>query len=311
MRRLHTGYLLSISAALAWSSTGPGIKYLLDHYQMPALAIAFWRDILIALACGLALLVVGRRGAWPQMTWRDLRGFALMGTISIGIYHALWVYSIALNGASLAVVLIYLYPAFVTLGAWLVFKEQITGTQLLALVLAFAGCVLLVRAYDPAVLRVSWIGVLVGVASAVTHAGYVLFSQRSVQRHSLWVSLAITMFFGAFTLLVLTILSQGARSITAVGSDPLPWLVLLGLALGPTLGGYGLFTLSLRHIPGRIASLVVMIEAPMATLLAVALLGERLAWIQVIGMALILVAAALPSLAVRLPRRRVPRVAQT
>ena len=53
----RTGYLLSIGAAVVWAATSPGIKYLLDH-RVPALAIAFWRDALIALACMVALLAV-------------------------------------------------------------------------------------------------------------------------------------------------------------------------------------------------------------------------------------------------------------
>jgi DME family drug/metabolite transporter len=68
------------------------------------------------------------------------------------------------------------------------------------------------------------------------------------------------------------------------------------LALGPTLGGYALFTIALRYIPGRVASVVVMVEAPASVLLSVALLGERLEWPQITGMSLILVGACLPAL---------------
>ena len=62
--------------------------------------------------------------------------------ISIGVYHALFVLSVALNGAALAIVLIYLYPAFVTLGARLFFKERLRIVQLVALALAVTGSAL-------------------------------------------------------------------------------------------------------------------------------------------------------------------------
>ncbi|NTW03766.1 MAG: EamA family transporter [Oscillochloris sp.] len=304
----RTGYALAITAALVWAATGPGLSYVLNVYQIPPLALAFWRDAFVALACLSGLLVAGR-GRLPRMNRGDLGGFAVMGTISVGIYHALFVTSIALNGAAMGIVLIYLYPAIVSLGAWLIFKEHIEAQQILALLLAILGCVLLVRAYDPEVLRVSWVGVLVGVGSAVTHAGYVLFSQRAVSRHSPWLSLGMTMTFGALTLLVLNLFTAGPAILVTAGTSPAPWLSMLALALGPTLGGYAAFTISLRHIPGRIASLLVVIEAPLATLISVLLLKEHFVPIQALGMAFVLFAAVLPGIPLRVPRR-VPVVGQ-
>ncbi|MDQ2998589.1 MAG: DMT family transporter [Chloroflexota bacterium] len=302
-RELRTGYMLTILAAVVWASTSPAIKYLLDTLHVPALAIAFWRDAFMAAACGLVLLAV--RPSLLRVSRRDLRGLALVGAISIGIYHALWVFSVALNGAAVAVVLIYTFPTFVTVGAWLLFGERIGWPQVAALALALFGCALLVRAYDPAVFQVSWLGTLVGLATGITHAGYVLYSQRSVESRSPWTSMTYTMLFGSIVLLILWYGSAafgateavGAGSVVrAVGDTATPWLALLVLALGPTLGGYALFTLALRYIPGRLASLAVMIEAPVSVLLAVIFLGERLEWPQILGIALILGAVGLPRL---------------
>lgn len=304
------GYLLCVAAALVWSGTAPGISYLLGTHGMTPLTLAFWRDAIIAVAClgGIAAFSLARGRPLPRVSRADMRGFAVMGVISVGIYHALFVTSIALNGAALGIVLIYLYPAFVTLGARLIFKEVISPTQVVALLLALVGCGLLVRIYDPAVLRVSWLGIVVGVLSAATHAGYVLFNQRAVTNHSPFLSLALTMSFGAVTLLVLTLLAEGPAGIALPGAGWDLWLALLALALGPTLMGYAMFTSSLRHIPGRIASLIVVIEAPITTLAAVLLLGERIEPAQAAGMGLILAAAVLPGLPLRLPRRA-PKIA--
>jgi DME family drug/metabolite transporter len=302
-RQKRTGYLITVIAAIVWASTSPGIRYLLDAQHVPALAIAFWRDAFIAAACLLVMLAL--RPTLLRVSRRDLRGLALIGTISIGIYHALWVYSVALNGAAVAVVLIYTFPTFVTIGAWLLYRERVRWPQIAALGLSLLGCALLVRAYDGSVLQVSWIGTLVGLATGLTHAGYVLFSQRSVETKSPWTSLAYTMLFGSIALLILWFASTAFSAtsaaaspdiVDAVGGGATPWLALLALALGPTLGGYALFTIALRYIPGRIASLVAVIEAPVSVLLSVIFLGERLEWPQLLGMALILAAAVLPQL---------------
>jgi drug/metabolite transporter (DMT)-like permease len=127
----------------------------------------------------------------------------------------------------------------------------------------------------------------------------VLFNQRAVTNHSPWLSLALTMSFGALFLLALTAAAEGPASLLRVGAGIMPWLALLALALGPTLMGYALFTSSLRHLPGRVASLIVVVEAPIATLAAVLLLGERIDLSQAAGMLLILAAAVLPGLRLR------------
>lgn len=287
----RTGYLLSVAAALTWAATAPGLKYLIDNYGVPSLTLAFWRDAFVALACLAGVLLV--RPSLLRVSRADLRGFALTGAISIGIYHALWLWSVALNGAAVAVVLIYLYPTFVTIGGWLLYREPVGWPHIAALALALLGCALVVRVYDPEVLRVSWLGALIGVLTALAHSVYVLFSQRSVASHSPWTSLTYTMVFGALTLLALLVFGA-PQQLMAVGATPAPWLIVAALAIGPTLGGYALFTAALRHIPGRTAGLIAVLEAPVATLLAVALLGERLAWPQVMGMVLVLAAILLP-----------------
>lgn len=302
-RNLRAGYTLTVAAAVIWATTSPGIKYLLETYQVPALAVAFWRDALIAVACllGLALL----RPALLRVGRADLRELALVGAIAIGLYHGLWVFSIVLNGAAIAVVMVYTFPIFVTLGARLVFGEQIRWPQVVALSIALVGCVLLVRAYDPAVLRVSWLGTLVGLCTGIVQAGYVLYNQRAMQTKHPITALTYTMLFGALALLALWLVcgALGVASASnlsglasAVGTGWEPWLILIILALGPTLGGYALFTSALRHLPGSVASLVIMLEAPVSVLMTVVFIGERLEWPQMIGMACILSASVLPRL---------------
>ena len=292
--RTRTGYGLSLSAALVWGMTSPVLKYILNTYHVSALTLALWRDVLIAGFLVIVLLAV--RPALLRTTKKELGGYAFAGTISVGIYHAIWLWSVTLNGAAVAVVLIYLYPIFVSVGAWLLYKEPLRWPHVVALAVALAGCALMVRVYDPAVFRVSWLGAVVGLCSALTHTVYVLFNQRAVQSGSSpWTSLTYTFLFGSLALLVLTaVITPG--QLLAVGSTPAPWLWTAFVALGPTLCGYAIFTLALRYIPGKIASLIVIIEVPLAALIAVLLLGEHLEPPHLVGMALIMTAIVLPRL---------------
>ncbi|MBV9789973.1 MAG: EamA family transporter [Chloroflexi bacterium] len=283
----RTGFLLTVLAAMLWSFTAPGIDYLLNVYHVPQLALIFWRDFFVVL---VLLPITLRRFTLPAR--RDLLRFAIAGGLFIGVYHALWVFSVALNGSALAVVLIYLFPAFTIVGAWLLWRERPTRSAILGLGLAFIGCVLAVEAYNPEVLRLNWLGVACGLGTALTQAGYTLFSQRTLRNTHPWIALTWTMFFGTLVLALM----QRPSTVFAVGSTPWPWLVLCFLGIGPTLGGYIMYNLALRSLPAGVVGTVVMLEVPCAALLSGLLLNQWLDGLQLLGMACILGGAVLPQL---------------
>jgi drug/metabolite transporter (DMT)-like permease len=66
------------------------------------------------------------------------------------------------------------------------------------------------------------------------------------------------------------------------------WMLMLGLALGPTLLSYGLYVKSLEHIEASRATVVCMMEPVTASILGFLLLGERLAGWQLVGALLVL-----------------------
>jgi len=292
------GYIFSMVAAIVWAGTGPGIKYLLDTHNASGLAIALWRDIFVTVALGGVLVLFNRQVL--KIPRHDLIPLIILGIFTIGIYHALWIWSVGLNGASIAVVLIYLFPTFVTIGARFFYNEAWRLPQIISLLLSFIGLVLLVRLYDLAYTQLNWLGITVGLSTAILQAGYVLYSQKAVRNVNPWATLTVTMASGSIALLVMFALAPliigatNAPNIVQIG-DMTAWLVLLFLAVGPTLGGYGLFNLALRRIPASVGGIILVLEAPVASAIAILFLGEILTTTQFIGMGLILLAIVLPT----------------
>lgn len=291
-RRRLNGYLISLVAAVSWAGTSPGISYLV-RAGVPSLAIALWRDVFVALAI-FALLGVFRPAAL-RLDRPTFRAMAIAGAVSIGLYHILWVLSVKLNGPPLAVVLVYTYNGWVALGARFFFKEPLRRNQVFALLLSLAGLVLAVQAYDPAVWRTSGLGILIGVASAIVQAVYVLANQRFIKNAvNPLASLGYQMAFGALAIFSVALVFDPGQ-ITAI-SNPNHWLLLVFLGIGPTLGGYGFFNLAMRYIPGKIAGLITVLEVPVAALLTYLLFGESLNLPQYAGMLLVLIASVLANL---------------
>ena len=66
------------------------------------------------------------------------------------------------------------------------------------------------------------------------------------------------------------------------------WLVLIMLAVGPTVGGFGLYTTSLNYLPASVANIIATLEPAMTGILAFVLLGERFTIPQWVGSAFII-----------------------
>jgi len=71
------------------------------------------------------------------------------------------------------------------------------------------------------------------------------------------------------------------------------WLILATLAVGPTIAGFGLYTLSLRYLQASVAGLIASFEPVLTAIMAVVVLGEWLNGWQMFGSALILLAVIL------------------
>jgi drug/metabolite transporter (DMT)-like permease len=64
--------------------------------------------------------------------------------------------------------------------------------------------------------------------------------------------------------------------------------VLLLLAAGPTLAGFGTYNVSLSYLPSSVTNLIVTLEPAFTVVIAYVFLGERLTWVQLGGGLMIL-----------------------
>lgn len=301
MSRHTRGAWLAVTTTLLWAGTGIGISYLLEHYPLAPLTLVFWRDLLVAavLVGGLALFAPRRL----VLHWRDVPFLAAYGAIALALLNASWSYSIKLNGAAVGTVLAYSSPAFAVVLGWRWLKEPLTRWKLAAVALSAAGCLLVVNAFEASVWRLSPVGVAVGLATGLIFAGYTLAGRWSASHFaSPWTVTAYSFSFAALALAF----TQTRQTAFSLGSRWDGWAALAALALGPSVLAFGLYTVSLRHLPAGTASLITTLEPAFAAVLAVALLRERLALGQWLGIALIVAAPFLSELRAPAASRAAP-----
>ena len=136
-----------------------------------------------------------------------------------------WHWSIKLTSVANSTLLANLTPIFVTLTAWLMFRERVSGLFLIALVLALGGVTVMVRASFAIDSAHVW-GDVLGIITAVFYAAYLmsvklLRETLSTLRIMAW-STAIT----AICLFPIAIISGNELiAVTWAG-----WAVLIGIA---------------------------------------------------------------------------------
>ncbi len=292
--KLTRGYLIALVGTAIWSSTAVFIGYLTTRFRMPPLALAFWRDLIVAGALLGTLALVAR--PLLRLGRQHFKFFIFYGFV-LAMFNALWTVSVALNGAAVATVLIYISPVFTALTGWCWWGERLGALQIGAIVLSIAGCTLVSGAYDRAVWQGNLSGILVGVATGVAFAAYSLLGKGSSRRGvNPWTATLYSFAFGAAFLLLVqrpdTLLWLSRPLAAGPGGwreAALGWGTLVMLAVGPTLGGYGLYTVSLTHLPAAMANLITTLEPALTAVLAYVFLGERLTIPQLLGGGLILI----------------------
>ncbi len=272
------GYLIVLAGTVIWALTGIVIKILLTRYGMETLTIAFWRVFFVVAFLFLVYLILDAK--LLRIAPRDIFLFAVYGIIGIGVHQIMWISSVQYNGAAVATVIIYTSPAIVAIFAARFLHEKFNRTKLIALTLTIIGCALVARVYDVRQVELNALGIAFGIGSAFTFATYSLMGRLATRRYSPWTSLFYAFFFGLLFLLPIVSVF-GKLMPTNLSFDG--WATLLFLALGPTLGGFGSYTLGLSYLPASVASLLAAFEPVTTAIVAYVMFGETLDLFQLIG----------------------------
>jgi drug/metabolite transporter (DMT)-like permease len=244
-------------------------------------ASAFWRVALAAPLLWAVAMLAPRASTAPDPRGRWLlaaAGLAFAGDL------AFWHWSIQATSVANATLLANLASIFVTLAAWLLWRQRPSGQFLVGLACALAGVALLVRA-SRGTSPTALLGDGFGVITAMFYAWYLLTVKRLRDLGAATLRLmAVTTTLTAAILLPVALASGEAM----LPGGAQGWLVLLGLAWITHAGGQGLITHALAHLPAAFSSVGLLLQPVLAAAFAWALLGEPLGALQVAGGAVVL-----------------------
>lgn len=282
------GYTIALVATILWSFTGLLISYLVTEYSLPALVLTFWRDFFLSSALALGLLFVSRKRFLLQKKhWL----FLVFYGFTLSVFNSIWTFSVQYNGAAVATVMAFSSPAFTAIFSRIMYGESFSTAKVLSIFLSLTGIVLISGAFDPHLWSLNPRGIVFGLISGIAFAIYGLQGKHaSEQKIDSWTAL----FYSFFIASLFLVLFNWANDIFLTGAKPLSqifwlknsisgWLLLFLLGSFPTLGGFGLYNLSLHYLSPITSNLIASLEPVFTAFWAYVFLGELLPPIQVFG----------------------------
>lgn len=297
--KTNRGFLVALASAVVLSFTGILIRLISEDYHLPALILAFWRELFVVICLLVISLVVK-----PQiLAIKRKDGWFLVGFGAVlALFNVFWTLSVTLTGAALATVLVYSSVGFTAFLGWLLLKERLGWMKIAAVFLCILGCTMVSGAFNISKWHTNALGIIIGALSGLFYALYSLMGRYASKRGiDPWTSLFYAFLFAATIMLTLNLLPFEFANATAIKPDDLfylgkqwrGWGLLLLLAAGPTLLGFGLYNISLGLLPSSTVNLIVTLEPVFTCITAFFLLDERLSTIEIIGSGIILMAIVL------------------
>ena len=206
--------------------------------------------------------------------WFDLFAIGLV----FGLHWLTYFLSIKLSTASIGVIGVSTFGIHLLMLNWLVKGQRATVFELVAVVVCFLGCLLVVPEFSLA--NSNTIGLLLGVLSGFLYACLPLLHQRSYRIPTL------TRAWGQFVFALVVFLPFSAQ--TQWQLTPVDWLKLLVLGLLCTLVAHSMWVKASTELPGVVTGLVYYLYIPIAIILSAVFLDENITVPVAVGGILIL-----------------------
>jgi drug/metabolite transporter (DMT)-like permease len=247
-------------------------------------AVAFW----------LVLRVTGGLAGLRRLPRRVVLIGLGLGAAGYSLQSTLYFAAIDRLDVSLVGLLLYTYPAFVTVAALALGRATPSLRIWVALTVASAGLALVLLAAGTGAFDVT--GAAFALAASVTYTTYILVSDRIIGDVDPF-ALAALVLTGATASFAVVGVSTGSLDL-ALPAEAWLWLSLI--ALVSTVVAVSAFFAGLRRVGPSEAAILSTFEPVVTVLLALVVLGERMAPAQLAGGALVLGAVIL----LQLPARR-------
>jgi drug/metabolite transporter (DMT)-like permease len=245
---------------------GTAIVWIKASDENPLLVASFRLIVAAVVLTPLFLRDLQRYGVvygWKQFSW------TILPAIALAFHFMTWVVGARMTQTSNAVLIANLTPAAMPFFVWIFFRERVTRQEIVGTLVALAGMVWMTSA-TLMISKTDFIGDMICFVSMLGYAIYMALGRKNGGRISLWLYmvplyyLAGLICFGCALFIVNPIKAYTLNNI----------LMILGLAIFPTILGHSILNYSLKHFRGQVVSVAYLAQILVGTGLGYLFLGD-------------------------------------
>ncbi|WP_078434394.1 DMT family transporter [Metabacillus halosaccharovorans] len=279
----NIAYVYILSGAALWGMIGLFVTFLYEAGFSPTQVVAIRA---ISASIFLLFFVFWKKREAIKIKLSDSKYFVGTGVISIVFFNWCMFEAIKETSISVSSVLLYTAPAFVMIFSRFLFKELFTIRKILALLITFIGCILVIGLFQNTNESVTIYGLLVGLGSGFFYALYSIFGKFALIKYS---SVTVTTYTFVFAAIAITPFS-GLWHVGTIFTNLEVWLSIIGLGLFSTLLAFLLYTKGLESVESGRASILATVEPVVATLIGFLVFQEKLSVWQYVGIIAVIMA---------------------
>ena len=287
--------ILFISAMLIFGTIGIIVKFI----PLDASEIAFYRSILALLVISLYFIIKKEKIKFNEK--KSTLILLLLSGIGIGLNWIFLFESYDYTSLSISTICNYFAPIIVMVLSPIILKEKISLKQVICLIIAVVGLILIVGAFEFKKDSNNLIGIILSLLAACLYAVVILINKKinfvdGIQRTFFqFLSLAII-------LLPYTLFTTGFN-VFKLSLTNLLWLLLLGVV--HTGIAYCMYFTSIKDMSGQKISILSFIDPVTSIMLAFFIFNDQLTGFQLVGALLILFATIFSEIPLKKAKKEV------
>ena len=278
MNKLKSPRLMMIFSMAIFGTLGLFVR----NIPVSSGELALYRAILAALLIAVYLGITKQK--IPFANIKKEVPLLLASGVAMGVNWIFLFQAYKYTTVSLATLSYYFAPVIVTVACPFLFKEKLTGKQIICFLMSTAGLVM-ITGIGKIGSNTDFIGILWGLGAAFFYAVVILLNKfiKGVEG----IHRTFLQFLSAIVILIPYVAVTGG--VTLGQLHTVGWINLLIVGLLHTGITYCLYFSALKELPGQKAAILSYIDPLVAVVISVTVLGESMTVWQAVGGLLILV----------------------
>ncbi|MGK0185473.1 MAG: drug/metabolite transporter (DMT)-like permease [Verrucomicrobiales bacterium] len=274
-----------IALSVAVLALATSVLMLRESRLAPA-TLSYWRLIFAAVMLSPWFVRGWIRHCGKEFQPKDLR-FCVIPGLLLALHFTTWVVGARSTEVANASLIVNMVPAVLPILLWFLIREKVGRRELTGTAIAFIG-VLILTAADFSINAETARGDLICFGSMLLLAAYMAFGRRNGPiLPDVWL----------YVVPLYVIASAGSLAIATATGQAIAFpagkelLLVIGLAIGPTILGHALINYTLRHLPGQRVAVASQCQFVAAGLLEWGLHGILPTWGFYLAVPLVLLGA--------------------